>query len=155
MAMNPKIPGKRQSNGTTPAPAKAPQVSVAPEPDFAHKIAAPPAAVGAAFETALIVAPRSQKASPEFSASPEPFDAKAWPLKSLQFFSENAAAIFDYASALGNVGSIKGAFELQSRFVCERYSTLTRQTKEMTELTRRFAVDSTASLRRSFTGWSA
>lgn len=159
MAMNPKIPGRQQSHQATFAPAKSPQAPAAQKPGLANAGAAPVAAAiasAAASERAPVEAPpRAPKTASVSSVSPKQIDASALSLKSLELFQENAAAMFDYAAALGNVKSVTDAFELQSQFVRERYSTFVRQTTEVAELTRRCALDSSASLRRTFMGSAA
>ncbi|MBI1868398.1 MAG: phasin family protein [Methylocystis sp.] len=158
MAMNPKIPGRQQLNQSTFASAKSPQAPAAQKPGFANAGVAPVAAAiaSAASERAPVGAPpQAPKAAPTSAVSSRQIDASALSLKSLELFQENAAAMFDYAAALGKVKSVTDAFELQSQFVRERYSTFVRQTTEVAELTRRCALDSSASLRRTFMGSAA
>ena len=83
------------------------------------------------------------------------FDLSAWPLKTLDLFSENAAAVLDFTAALGKAKSLSDVIELQSRFASERYSTLLRQTNEIAELTRRFTFDASAPVRLSFSAFLA
>ncbi|MGA3311348.1 MAG: phasin family protein [Xanthobacteraceae bacterium] len=64
-------------------------------------------------------------------------------------FSANAAAVLDFATALGQAKSLTDAIELHSRFANERYSTLLRQTNEIAELTRRSTFAATAPVRLS------
>ncbi|ATQ67565.1 MULTISPECIES: phasin family protein [Methylosinus] len=73
------------------------------------------------------------------SAAPATLDASALPLKTLDLFNENAAAMMDFALALGAAKTVGDALELQSRFASERYSSLVRQAGEVAELTRRLA----------------
>ena len=75
--------------------------------------------------------------SPEANKSDAEFDLSAWSLNVFDLFSANAAAVLDFATALGQAKSLTDAIELQSRFASERYSTLLRQTNEIVELMRR------------------
>jgi len=77
------------------------------------------------------------------------FDLSAWPLNMLDLFSANAAAVLDFATALGQAKSLTDAIELQSRFASERYSTLLRQTNEIAELMRRSTFAATTPVRLS------
>ena len=91
-------------------------------------------AVAASITATLGAAP--SWTSPEANKSHAEFDPSAWPLNMLDLFSANAAAVLDFAIALGQAKSLRDAVELQSRFASERYSTLLRQTNEIAELMR-------------------
>jgi hypothetical protein len=93
--------------------------------------------------------------SPGPEKSDAEFDLSAWPLNMLDLFSANAAAILDFATALGQAKSLTDAIELQSRFASERYSTLLRQTNEIAELMRRSTFLATAPVRHSVRGFVA
>jgi cell division septation protein DedD len=82
--------------------------------------------------------------SPEAHRSDAEFDPSAWPLNMLDLFSANAAAVLDFAIALGQAKSLSDAIELQSRFASERYSTLLRQSNEIAALMRRSAFGANA-----------
>jgi hypothetical protein len=75
--------------------------------------------------------------SPQVNKSDAELDLSAWPLNVFDLISSNAAALLDFATALGQAKSLTDAIELQSRFVSERYSTLLRQTNEIAELMHR------------------
>jgi hypothetical protein len=77
------------------------------------------------------------------------FDLSAWPLNVLDLFNANAAAVLDFATALGQAKSLTDAIELHSRFANERYSTLLRQTNEFAELMCRSTFAATAPVRLS------
>ncbi len=77
------------------------------------------------------------------------FDLSAWPLNVFDLFNANAAAVLDFATALGQAKSLTDAIELHSRFANERYSTLLRQTNEFAELMRRSTFAATAPVRLS------
>ena len=87
--------------------------------------------------------------SPGPEKSDAEFDLSAWPLNMLDLFSANAAAVLDFATALGQAKSLTDAIELQSRFVSERYSTLLRQTNEIAELMRRSTFNVSSPVRLS------
>jgi len=77
------------------------------------------------------------RTSPEANKCDAEFDPRAWPLNMLALFTTNAAAVLDFATALGHAKSLSDAIELQSRFASERYSTLLRQSNEIAESMRR------------------
>lgn len=118
-------------------------VKPAPEPVLIEKAVAVAVAV-----VATTLPPPSAAPSGEL-------DPGAWPLKTFDLFSENAAALFDLALALGKAESVSDALELQSRFVSERYSTLVRQAEEFAELTRRLTFEATAPVRLSISTFVA
>jgi hypothetical protein len=93
--------------------------------------------------------------SPEANKSDAEFDFSAWPLNVFDLFSANAAAVLDFATALGQAKSVTDAIELQSRFANERYSTLLRQTNEIAELIRRSTFGANAPVHLSVRGFVA
>lgn len=107
---------------------------------FAAEPVPEPASIGTTVALAVVATPAALQAASPAAASAE-FDPGAWPLKTFDVISENAAAVFDLALALGKAESVSDALELQSRFVSERYSTLVRQAGEFAELTRRLAFE--------------
>jgi hypothetical protein len=129
---------------------------VAPETPAAEQVAAEPVELKAAAVsvTATLGELPSLKTSEEERSGAE-FDPRAWSLKTLDLFSENAAAILDFTAALMQAKSLTDAIELQSRFARERYSTLLRQTNEVAELTRRITLDPVAPVRLSFRAFAA
>jgi hypothetical protein len=94
------------------------------------------AAMTATLAPPALLAPEAATAA---ASAPAVLDPSALPLKTLDLFNENAAAVLDFALALGAAKSVGDAFELQSRFASERYSSLVRQAGEFAELTRRLA----------------
>lgn len=107
------------------------------------------------IEKAVAVAVVATTLPPPSAAPSGELDPGAWPLKTFDLFSENAAALFDLALALGKAESVSDALELQSRFVSERYSTLVRQAEEFAELTRRLTFEATAPVRLSISTFVA
>ena len=95
------------------------------------------------------------RASPGANKSETEFDLRAWPLNMFDLFSANAAAVLDFATALGRAKSLTDAIELQSRFASERYSTLLRQTNEIMELMRRSTLAANAPIHLSVRGFVA
>jgi cell division septation protein DedD len=141
----------------TPFAAAAETALVEAEP--ASEPVAPPEAVEIFEPAAAIVEPLAATEPEPLPLQPEPvvaaaitasvvptapmaLDASALPLKTLDLFNENAAAVLDFALALGSAKSVGDAIELQSRFASERYSSLVRQAGEFAELTRRLAFQS-------------
>jgi cell division septation protein DedD len=111
---------------------------IAIAPVAAEQVAAEPVDVKAvAVSIAATLGSLPSPTSPEANKSDAEFDLSAWPLNMLDLFSANAAAVLDFATALGQAKSLTDAIELQSRFASERYSTLLRQTNEIAELMRR------------------
>jgi cell division septation protein DedD len=96
-----------------------------------------PVVIAAAIVTASVAVPPLAEPSIAPTASTASLDPSEWSRKTLELFNENAAAVFDFALALGSARSVGDAFELQSRFAGERYSSLVRQSEELAELTRR------------------
>jgi cell division septation protein DedD len=117
------------------------------EPEIIVEPAAQPVVVAV---TASVAPP----APPVSSAAPAALDPSALPLKTLDLFNENAAAMLDFALALGTAKSVGDALELQSRFASERYSSLVRQAGEFADLTRRLAFQSSP-VKLSFSGFIA
>ncbi len=91
----------------------------------------------------------------EANKSDAEFDLSAWPLNVFDLFSANAAAVLDFAAALGQAKSLTDAIELQSHFASERYSTLLRQTNEIAELMRRSTFGAKAPIHLSVGGFVA
>jgi hypothetical protein len=118
------------------------------EPVSAELAPEPPTVV-AAVMTASVSAPSTATA-----AAPA-LDPSQWPLKTFDLFNENAAAMLDLALALGKAQSMSDALELQSRFASERYSSLMKQTNELMDLTRLYALEATAPVRIGFSAFVA
>jgi hypothetical protein len=109
------------------------------EPDVAEPaVTVEPAVVAAVVTTSVV--PSASEPAPETAALA--LDPTALPLKTLDLINENAAAVLDFALALGKAESVGDALELQSRFASERYSSLVRQAGELADLTRRLAFQS-------------
>jgi cell division septation protein DedD len=123
---------------------------VAIAPVAAEQVAAEPVevkAVDVSIATTLGALPSFE--SPGGEKSDAEFDLSAWPLNVFDLFSANAAAVLDFATALGQAKSLTDAIELHSRFANERYSTLLRQTNEIAELMRRSTFAATTPVRLS------
>jgi GAF domain-containing protein len=123
---------------------------IAIAPVAAEQVAAEPVEVKAVtVSTTTTMGELRSFESPVPEKSDTEFDLSAWPLNMLDLFSANAAAVLDFATALGQAKSLTDAIELQSRFASERYSTLLRQTNEVAELMRRSTFAGTAPVRLS------
>ena len=101
------------------------------------------------MSTTAKLASCTRSRSQEADKSQAEFDLSAWPLNVFDLFNANAAAVLDFATALGQAKSLTDAIELHSRFANERYSTLLRQTNEFAELMRRSTFAATAPVRLS------
>jgi hypothetical protein len=136
-----------------PAPVTTEQVTakrVAFEAIAAEQVAAEPVEVKAVtVSTTTTMGELRSFESPVSEKSDAVFDLSAWPLNVFDLFNANAAAVFDFATALGQAKSLTDAIELHSRFANERYSTLLRQTNEIAELMRRSTFAATAPVRLS------
>lgn len=133
--------------------------SVAAEPLEPVAFVAEPALV-AETEPVVVAAAVVASVAPPALFTPPPaaagaLDPSEWPLKTFDLFNENAAAVLDLALALGKAQSVSDAFELQSRFASERYSTLVKQANEFVELTRRLTLEASAPVRLSFSAFVA
>jgi len=121
-----------------------------------EQVAAEPVEVKAvAINATATLGELPSSTSPEAKKSDAEFDLSAWPLKTLDLFSANTVAVLDFATALGQAKSLSDAIELQSRFASERYSTLLRQTNEISELMRRSAFGANAPIRLNFRAFIA
>ena len=160
MTTNQKSPGK-----STPAANREPISIQAEIVDSYEEVVAEPAALApmaaeqvaaelveikaVAVSIAATLGSLPSPTSPEANKSHAEFDLRAWPLNVFDLFSANAAAVLDFATAIGQAKSLTDAIELQSRFASERYSTLLRQTNEVAELMRRSTFAGTAPVRLS------
>ncbi|MBL1255877.1 phasin family protein [Methylocystis sp. Sn-Cys] len=126
------------------APAQAPlevhaDEAAAPAPlneGAASAVVAPPLAV---IEEAVETAQES------FSASFE-FDTALWSKRSLELWSENAAAFLGLAEGIAKAKNFEEVVDLQSRFASERFEAFIRQSKELMEFARSLAALSAAPL---------
>ena len=136
-----------------PAPVTTEQVTAEPvafEAIAAEQVAAEPVEVKAVtVSTTTTMGELRSFESPVPEKSDAEFDLSAWPLNVFDLFNANAAAVLDFATALGQAKSLTDAIELQSRFASERYSTLLRQTNEIAELMRRSTFAATTPVRLS------
>lgn len=90
----------------------------------------------AAAPAVVVAAASRQPASPAgvagaFDAS---FDSSKWTKKSLDMWSENATAFFDFAERVTKAKTIDEVADLQSRFFTERLDTIMRQSSELLAL---------------------
>lgn len=108
---------------------------VAPATEIADSISAPLAVIEEAVESA----------SEAFSASIH-VDSSDWSKKSIELWSENAAAFLDLAEEIGKAKSFEDVLDIQSRFASERLAAFFRQSQELMDLARRMATLSVAPL---------
>lgn len=157
MASNPKFPDKNRPVRSVPAKAAPPDVVTAEaaeqriEPAPVTVELKEPSVIQAA--NAPVAAPLPEATIPDVAisdvttssvASTGAFDFGALPLKTLDLFNENTAALIDFAAELGKVKSVTDVVSLQSRFASECYATFLRQSNEIADLTRKMAVGAVA-----------
>lgn len=108
---------------------------VAPAQEIADSISAPLAVIEEAVESA------TEALSASFQ-----LDSSDWPKKSIELWSENAAAFLDLAEEIGKAKSFEDVLDIQSRFASARLEAFLRQSQELMELARRMATFSVAPL---------
>jgi hypothetical protein len=86
-----------------------------------------------------------ETATETFAASFK-LDSSTFTQKSLELWSENADAFFDFIEKIARAKSFEEAVELQTRFATERLDVLLRQSKELMETARNMASLSAAPL---------
>lgn len=119
----------------TPAETAFEPVHVEPVAEITDIVQAPLAAIEEAVETAT-----------ETLAASFKFDSSTLTQKSLDLWSENANAFFDFVEQIARAKSFEEAVELQSRFASERLEAFLRQSKELMESARDMASLSAAPL---------
>lgn len=135
----------------TPAEAHAPASAPVPATLDAHADeTATPAPVNEGAASA-VVAPLAvieeaiEPAQESFSASFE-FDTALWSKRSLELWSENAAAFLGLAEGIAKAKSFEEVVDLQTRFASERFEAFIRQSKELMEFAKSLTVLSAAPL---------
>jgi hypothetical protein len=86
-----------------------------------------------------------ETATENFAASFK-LDSSTFTQKSMELWSENADAFFDFIEKIARAKSFEEAVELQTRFATERLDVLLRQSKELMETARNMASLSAAPL---------
>jgi hypothetical protein len=74
------------------------------------------------------------------------FDSSLWSKKSLELWSENAAAFFALVDQVSRAQTFEEIVDLQSRFANERFEAFIRQSKELMEVAKNMATLSAAPL---------
>jgi len=103
--------------------------------EITDMVQAPLAAIEEAVETAT-----------ETFAASFKLDSSTFTQKSMELWSENADAFFDFIEKITRAKSFEEAVELQTRFANERLDVLLRQSKELMETARNMASLSAAPL---------
>jgi hypothetical protein len=80
-----------------------------------------------------------------FSASLE-FDTGLWSKKSIELWTENASAFFEFAEEIVKARTFEEVVDLQSRFAKARFEAFVRQSKELMDQARSMASLSAAPL---------
>ncbi|WP_442754992.1 phasin family protein [Methylocystis sp. JAN1] len=111
--------------------------AASPEPaaEIADIVSAPLAIVDEAVETAT-----------EGFAAAFSFDSSEWSKKSLELWSEHAAAFFAFAEQLSRAQTFEEIVDLQSRFASERFEAFLRQSKELMDVAKSIATVTAAPL---------
>jgi hypothetical protein len=123
-----------------PVVAEAPSESVSAEATAATETPTP--AIVAAPSAALAVT----ETKPAGEGAEAAIDPTLWSKKSLDLWSENAAAFLDFTERLAKAKTLDEITSLQSRFVSERLDSLMRQSTELMTLAQRLMSASTAPL---------
>jgi hypothetical protein len=111
--------------------------AAAPEPvaEIVDIVSAPLAVIEDAVETAT-----------EGFAAAFSFDASEWTKKSLDLWSEHAAAFFALAEQISKAQTFEEVVDLQSRFASERFEAFVRQSKELMDVAKNMATVTAAPL---------
>jgi hypothetical protein len=149
MAPRQKVPEKSK-----PLKPEAAATSVARPPAVATEEpsagGAPPREEGvlSASSVAVVASPASDAFAQENDTTIE-FDVSNLPLKTLDFWADNAFAILDYAAELSSATSVAEAIDAQSRFSKGRMSMFTAQFNAGAELARSLAIGPAVFVRQS------
>lgn len=144
--------GKADQHSGSPGAGQEPPVEApAPAPLEAHadEAAAPEplneGAVDVVYAPLAVIEEAVEPAQESFSASFE-FDTALWSKRSLELWSENAAAFVGLAEGIAKAKSFEEVVDLQTRFASERFEAFIRQSKELMEFARSLATLSAAPL---------
>jgi hypothetical protein len=107
---------------------------------------APAPAEQVATQVAAPAAPAALAPAPALAAA---FDA-GLSARTMDFWSENAAAFLGFAEEFAKAKSFTEVLELQSRFFTARLESFVKQTNEIADLSRRLTVDATKPLGKGF-----
>ncbi len=130
-------------------PVEAPAPAPAPLEAHADEAAAPEpsneGAVDVVYAPLAVIEEAVEPAQESFSASFE-FDTALWSKRSLELWSENAAAFVGLAEGIAKAKSFEEVVDLQSRVASERFEAFIRQSKELMEFARGLTTLSAAPL---------
>jgi hypothetical protein len=124
-----------ESSAEAPAEIIAEPVAAEPIVEIIDIVSTPLAAIEEAVESA------SESITASFK-----IDSSTFTQKSLDLWSENANAFFDFVEQIARVKSFEEAVDIQSRFASARLEAFLRQSKELMESAREMASLSTAPL---------
>jgi hypothetical protein len=124
-----------EASAEAPAEIIAEPVAADPVVEIVDIVSTPLAAIEEAVESA------SESITASFK-----IDSSTFTQKSLELWSENANAFFDFVEQIARAKSFEEAVDLQSRFAAERLEAFLRQSKELMESARDIASLSTAPL---------
>jgi hypothetical protein len=128
-----------EASARAPAEIVAEPVAADPVAEIVDIVSAPLAVIEEAIEDAVETASETLTASFKI-------DSSTFTQKSLELWSENANAFFDFVEQIARVKSFEEAVDLQSRFASERLEAFLRQSKELMESARDIASLSAAPL---------
>ena len=114
----------------------------APKRDVAPP-ARPPVAAEPVVEapvTTLAVSEPAPVAAPAVAGPATETVEITWSLKPLDLWSENAAALLDFAEQVGKAKTVEEVMTLQSRFASDRYESFLRQSKEFMTFAQSFMI---------------
>jgi hypothetical protein len=132
-----------ESSAEAPAETAFEPVDVEPVAEIADIVQAPLAAI---VQAPLAAIEEAVEAAGETFAASFKFESSTFTQKSLDLWSENADAFFDFVEQISRAKSFEEAVELQSRFASERLEAFLRQSKELMETARDMASLSAAPL---------
>lgn len=96
--------------------------------------------------TPLAVVEEAVETATEGFAAAFSFDTSEWSKKSLELWSEHAAAFFALAEQISKAQTFEEIVDLQSRFASERFEAFVRQSKELMDVAKNMASATAAPL---------
>jgi hypothetical protein len=105
-----------------------------------------PAEIADIVSTPLAVVEEAMEKATEGFAASFSFDASPWSKKSIDLWSENAAAFLALIDELSKARTFEEIVDLQSRYANERLEAFVRQSKELMEVAKNMAAVSAAPL---------
>jgi hypothetical protein len=139
----------KPAKAAAPAPkAEAPVVKAKEDvaPESVAEAVSNPTVIATALST-VVIPPHHGDAGDETTIT---FDFSELPIRTLDYFAENAFAFFEHAADLSKAASLTEVVELQSNFATERYSTFFKQIESASEIFNHLAKGAGFSIRQNF-----